>query len=84
VEGSWPLLLWYDQVALALVKGRALFRLDRQLWTRQNIASRGNASGWRAALVEAGAIYLQLLGILAIVAVFVFWTGALPLPLEGR
>jgi mannuronan synthase len=84
VEGTWPLLLWYDQVALALVKGRALFRLDRQRWTRQNIASRGHASGWRGVLVEFGAIYLQLLGILALVAAFVFWTGALPLPLEGR
>ncbi|WP_051328928.1 glycosyltransferase [Geminicoccus roseus] len=84
VEGTWPLLLWYDQVALALVKGRALFRLDRQLWTRQNIASRGIASGWRGALTEAGAIYLQLLGVLALVAVVVFWTGALPFPLEGR
>lgn len=84
VEGSWPLLLWYDQVALALVKGRALFRLDRQRWTRQNIASPSAASGWRAVLVETGAIYLQLLGLLALIAAFVFWTGALPLPLEGR
>ncbi|WP_191060355.1 glycosyltransferase [Geminicoccus harenae] len=84
VEGSWPLLLWYDQVALALVKGRALFRLDRQRWTRQNIASRAVATGWRAVLIEAGAVYCQLLGVLALVTVLALWTGVLPLPLEGR
>ena len=84
VEGSWPLLLWYDQVALALVKGRALFRLDRQRWTRQNIATQSGASGWRGVLLEGGAIYLQLVGVLVLVAAFVFWAGILPLPLEGR
>ena len=84
VEGAWPLLLWYDQVALALVKGRALFRLDRQRWTRQNITTQGGATGGHGAWVEAGALYLQLLGLAALVAAFVFWAGLLPLPLEGR
>ncbi|HEX2526987.1 MAG TPA: glycosyltransferase [Geminicoccus sp.] len=84
VEGSWPLLLWYDQVVLALVKARALFRLDRQRWTRQNISSRSPANGWRGALVEAGAIYLQVLAVLGLGTFFVFWSGTFPWPFEGH
>jgi glycosyltransferase Alg8 len=45
-RGSWfpvthPPILYFGQVAGAIVKTFVLFRLDRQKWTRQGAASRG-------------------------------------------
>ena len=38
ISGLYPPLLYYSQVYGALLKTWVLFRLDRQRWTRQNIA----------------------------------------------
>ena len=44
----WPALLYYSQVVGAFIKVFVLFRLNRQSWTRQNIASRKGASRMEA------------------------------------
>ena len=38
ISGLYPPLLYYTQLYGALLKTWVLFRLDRQRWTRQNIA----------------------------------------------
>ena len=38
ISGLYPPLLYYSQLYGALLKTWVLFRLDRQRWTRQNIA----------------------------------------------
>ncbi len=38
IHGLFPLLLYYNQVYGSFLKTYVLFRLDRQRWTRQNIA----------------------------------------------
>ena len=39
ISGLYPLLIYFGQVYGALVKTYIMFRLDRQRWTRQNIAA---------------------------------------------
>ncbi len=78
ISGLYPLLLYYTQVYGALVKTYALFRLDRQRWTRQNIA-RGSARGdgrWH----EIGSTFVHTLALATLVVVIAFLTGALELP----
>ncbi len=78
ISGLYPLLLYYTQVYGALVKTYALFRLDRQRWTRQNIASqsaRGNGR-WH----EIGSTFVHALALATLVVVIAFLTGALELP----
>lgn len=72
LSGTWPWLLWLDQVFGALVKGWVLFRLDRQRWTRQAIAS----PGARFSLArEAGSLTLHLLALASLITAVAFATG---------
>jgi hypothetical protein len=38
IDGLYPILIYYNQLYGAFLKTWILFRLDRQRWTRQNIA----------------------------------------------
>ncbi len=75
--GLYPLLLYYTQVYGALVKTYVLFRLDRQRWTRQNIARR--AAGDRR-WHEIGSTFVHTLALATLVVAIAFLTGALELP----
>jgi glycosyltransferase Alg8 len=80
VDGRWPLLIYYNQVYGALLKGYILFRLDRQRWTRQNIALRPTLDArqlrWRA----LGSAYLHGLALVALASGLAFLSGMLTLP----
>jgi glycosyltransferase Alg8 len=80
LSGLWPLLIYYNQVYGALLKTYVLFRLDRQRWTRQNIALqprlRPSELQWQA----VGSAYLHGLALLALVAGLAFLAGLLTLP----
>jgi glycosyltransferase Alg8 len=80
LSGLWPLLIYYNQVYGALLKTYVLFRLDRQRWTRQNIALQprlhARALQWRA-LASA---YLHGLALVALIGGLAFLGGALTLP----
>ncbi len=77
VSGLYPPLLYYTQVYGALVKTYVLFRLDRQRWTRQNIAR--HAAGDRR-WHEIGSTFVHTLALATLVVVVAFLTGALELP----
>jgi glycosyltransferase Alg8 len=80
VSGLWPMLIYYNQVYGALLKTYVLFRLDRQRWTRQNIALRPRLRPselrWRA----FASAYLHGLALLALVGGLAFLSGMLTLP----
>jgi glycosyltransferase Alg8 len=80
VGGLWPLLIYYNQVYGALLKTYVLFRLDRQRWTRQNIALQPRLPSaelrWRA-LTSA---YLHGLALLTLTTGLAFLGGLLTLP----
>ncbi len=77
ISGLYPPLLYYTQVYGALVKTYVLFRLDRQRWTRQDIARRAAGAGrWQ----EIGSTFVHTLALATLVVVIAFLTGTLELP----
>ena len=63
ISGLYPPLIYFGQVYGALVKTYVMFRLDRQRWTRQNIALDLAAGTGRARLRRSGSAYLHLLAL---------------------
>jgi glycosyltransferase Alg8 len=80
IDGLYPVLVYYNQVYGAFLKTYALFRLDRQRWTRQNIRTRSTLPPWRAALRAAGSLYLHALALCALATAVAVSTGLLPVP----
>lgn len=76
LSGLSPLLLWFDQVYGALVKTTVLFRLDRQMWTRQRIRADAAGGPWRA----ASAWFAQAVAYGALVLAVGLATGFFELP----
>jgi len=78
IGGLWPLLLYYNQVYGALVKTFVLFRLDRQRWTRQNIALPAASLGetWR----RASSVFIHGLALACLATAVAFATGLLAWP----
>jgi mannuronan synthase len=80
ISGLWPFMIYYNQVYGALIKSYVLFRMDRQRWTRQNIAIEATSAGWRGRLERAGSTYVHALALGSLAALVAFWTGLLRLP----
>jgi glycosyltransferase Alg8 len=80
IDGTWPMLIYYNQVYGAFLKGYILFRLDRQRWTRQNIALRPAANLRQRRMRELGSVYLHGLALLALASGMAFLSGILTLP----
>ena len=80
ISGLYPLLIYFGQVYGALVKTYILFRLDRQRWTRQNIAVQPQLSMGGARWSSLMSIYLHglALGVLATLVALV--TNVLSVP----
>ncbi len=80
ISGLYPPLLYYSQLYGALLKTWALFHLDRQRWTRQNISwapDRTRAQRW---LQAVGSLALHVLAIVALTTGVALATGVLPMP----
>ena len=80
ISGLYPPLLYYSQLYGALLKTWALFHLDRQRWTRQNISwapDRTPSGRW---LQAAGSLALHVLALVALTTGVALATGVLPLP----
>jgi len=80
ISGLWPPLLYYTQLYGALVKTWVLFRLDRQRWTRQQIALTPTLSPGQAGLRAAASLGLHLLALGTLVAAVALSTGLAPMP----
>lgn len=80
IGGLWPLLIYYNQVYGALLKTWVLFRLDRQRWTRQNIALQPRLGRWQERARALGSAYVHGLALLALIGSLALLTGALTLP----
>ena len=80
ISGLYPLLLYFSQVYGALIKTWVLFRLDRQGWTRQNIAWRSGLSPAAARWRETESLALHALALATLVAAVAFATGLITLP----
>jgi mannuronan synthase len=82
IGGLYPLLIYYNQLYGAFLKTYILFRLDRQRWTRQDIALKAPLpAGRRAAFLRAaGSLYLHVLALAALVAAVAVYAGLLPVP----
>ncbi|MFO1069528.1 MAG: glycosyltransferase [Geminicoccaceae bacterium] len=80
ISGLWPPLIYYNQVYGALVKTWVLFRLDRQRWTRQNIALRQPMGAGQARLRAWGSAYLHGLALVTLCGVLAFLAGILTFP----
>lgn len=80
IDGPYPVLLYYNQLYGAFLKTYILFRLDRQRWTRQNIAFPTALPPWRARLRALGSLYLHVLALATLATAVAFYTGLLPAP----
>ena len=80
ISGLYPPLIYFGQVYGALVKTYILFRLDRQRWTRQNIALEVELSPWQARLRNLGSAYLHILAIGTLIAAVALSARLLSLP----
>lgn len=77
ISGLYPWLIYFNQIYGALVKTYALFRPNRQRWTRQQTKQETTRAGW---LTELGSIYVHSLAMLALFALIGLLTGLLPWP----
>jgi glycosyltransferase Alg8 len=80
ISGLYPPLIYFNQVYGALVKTYILFRLDRQRWTRQNIAVGTGLPTWEARLQRLGSAYLHALALAGLVVAVGLATNFLSLP----
>jgi mannuronan synthase len=80
ISGLYPMIFYYNQLYGAVVKSYVLFRLDRQRWTRQNIALERGLGVWQARLHAWGSAYLHGLAMLLLVTAVALWSGVLPPP----
>jgi glycosyltransferase Alg8 len=80
LSGLWPLLIYYNQVYGALLKTYVLFRLDRQRWTRQNIALKLRLHARDLRWRTLASAYLHALALGALIGGLAFLDGALTLP----
>jgi glycosyltransferase Alg8 len=63
---TYPFLLYYAQIAGAVVKTYVLFRLDRQRWTRQ-ASSSSNGEGWAGRVRSFSSTYMHALSLVWLV-----------------
>jgi glycosyltransferase Alg8 len=77
VDGLWPILIYVTQIWSALVKTWVLFHLDRQRWTRQNIALDLGLTPQAARLRGLGSAALYTLAMLTLVTAVALATGLL-------
>jgi mannuronan synthase len=80
ISGLYPPLIYYTQVYGALLKTWALFRLDRQRWTRQNIAWEAPLVPGRRRLQAVASFGLHLLALAALTVGVALATGVLAVP----
>jgi mannuronan synthase len=80
ISGLYPLLIYFAQVYGALVKTYILFRLDRQRWTRQNIAAQPGLSAGEARMRSLTSIYLHGLAFGVLATVVALATNILSMP----
>ena len=83
ISGLYPPLIYFGQIYGALVKTYVMFRLDRQRWTRQNIALVRPRPSWPAQLRDLGSAYLHVLALGALVVAVALATHLLSLPHLG-
>jgi len=79
-DGYHPVLLYYNQLAGALVKVNVLFRLERQSCTRQGISTGRKDSAWSVFWHRAWTGYTRFACLLAFVVALCFYSGALHVP----
>jgi glycosyltransferase Alg8 len=80
ISGLYPLLIYFGQVYGALLKTYILFRLDRQRWTRQNIASKPELSPGAARARRLTSLYLHGLAVGVLATVVALATNVLSMP----
>jgi glycosyltransferase Alg8 len=80
ISGLYPLLIYFGQVYGALVKTYILFRLDRQRWTRQNIAAEPGLSVGEARARSLTSVYLHGLAVGVLATVVALATNVLSMP----
>jgi glycosyltransferase Alg8 len=80
ISGLYPLLIYFGQVYGALVKTYILFRLDRQRWTRQNIAAEPGLSFGEARARRLTSVYLHGLAVGVLATVVALATDVLSMP----
>jgi glycosyltransferase Alg8 len=80
ISGLYPLLIYFGQVYGALLKTYILFRLDRQRWTRQNIAARLALSTREARLRSLASLYLHGLAVGVLATLVALATNVLSMP----
>jgi glycosyltransferase Alg8 len=80
ISGLYPLLIYFGQVYGSLVKTYILFRLDRQRWTRQNIAAQPQLSAAKARMRSLTSIYLHGLAFGVLATLVALATNFLSMP----
>jgi glycosyltransferase Alg8 len=83
ISGLYAPLLYYSQLYGALLKTWVLFRLDRQRWTRQNIAWVPELTPLQARLRPIGSLGLHLMALATLVAFVALATGLVPPPVAS-
>ena len=69
----WPWMLFMNQILGGVVKTFVFFRMDRQKWTRQEIATTGGGTG-------AGSALLHGLALACFASLLILYSGTVGLP----
>lgn len=80
IHGSYPILIYFNQVYGALIKSYILFRPNHQRWTRQKISSNVQISRWSTGVQELSSALVHGIAMLALLTLIGILTGFLPLP----
>ena len=83
VSWYYPFLMYYNQIWGSLIKTYALFRLDRQSWTRQKTKLNRNHVGMEKLFMDSSSVMLHAVAMLAFVAVVGLVSGVLTIPSFG-
>ena len=83
VSWYYPFLMYYNQIWGSLIKTYALFRLDRQSWTRQKTKMNRGFVGMEKLVLDASSVMLHGVAILFFITVVGFVAGILTVPSFG-
>lgn len=80
VTAFYPFLLYYNQVVGSFIKTIALFRLDKQKWTRQKTTLAANHSTMRERMLALSSAYMHGVAITSFAALLAMISGILHKP----
>jgi glycosyltransferase Alg8 len=80
VSWYYPFLMYYNQIWGSCIKTYALFRLDRQSWTRQKTSINRSLTGAQQFMMNSSSLVMHSVAILFFIAMVGLLAGVLTVP----